>query len=787
MALILDNYQLSQVDLLTRNGNYSKAIEICQDMLALSPPRYLVGTYGQLMATAYSFVNDFDAAVMHTKQAIAMFEALDADDLCTVAVIQLANYLGSYRQDERWKEAEQLLKDWIPKTEQSGGLDDVLLMQSTLFQNFFNRYYYSPTEQGQPGMLASAEQVLQDYEAILPRLTNERERNKKFGSYCQLRGMLAQARDDSDGVEQAWEEALAAHESSGLAMEAANCRYILGSLNLNQANAHVDWIPFFSKAETNFQASLHYYQQATMRSQAGDTCFMLARLYTNAARRITLDVQTKLLDAALDYLAEGVANFDAMRREFTTGSLVQAQAAKQSITGKSWRLYELALEVTVGDRPNVSRAWAWAQHAKARSLGDLMGVATAPLARIIEDIRQHPDAYELVLQEQDLARRLNTVDPENCLDLKQDLAEVQQRMLENPRLAEYLELRMGIAVTQEDIEALQATESKPFVCVDWVAIGKTLWLLIKRPGQSPTMHRLSLNIDDVSQFLERYFTPTSNLRDSLRELPECLEHLNPLVEPLATHTHADELLILSPTRLLHAIPLHALSVNHQVLIERNPVVYCPSLGILRYAIARRPLEPKFPSAAFFGDPSGDRTESGELLQDLAQLYQTTPYLTGTVTRERFTTMMSNCTLVHFQGHARHVANDPLGSHLVLSDGQLTARGIFGLPAIAAEHVILAACESAVNVLKTGDDPLGLIPAFLVAGTRSVLATLWRVNQSSTIYFMRAYHDYLLRPSTHQAPFHKAQALRQAVLSLRQHPDYSAPYHWAPFVLYGDWQ
>lgn len=784
MALFLGNFQLSQIDLLTRNGSYGEAIEFCKEALLLNPPRFLTGSFEQLLATAYSFVNDLDSAITHIKKAIAIFQTVGDDKACSSAVSQLVSFLDSYRAESAWQEAEQLLENWVSRAEKAGDLDSALTMQSILFQIFFNRYYYSPNERGNPTLLESAQQVLINYESLLPQLPNQRERSKKFGSLCQLRGMLAQARNDQAKTEALWEEALAVYESSGMMMEAANCRYILGAINLNQTNASDNLVPYFGKAETYFQSSLQYYEQAAIRRQAGDTCFMLARHYTNTARRIQIDIRTQMLDAALEYLVSGEANFDAMRREFTSGTTLQAQQSKQSITEQSWRLYDLALQLLVGDRPDASKAWEWTQRAKARSLGDAMGSGIVPLARVIQDISHHPKSHQLLMNQQDIVRRLDRVSPEQRSQLKQELVQVQQKMSEDPHLQEYLELRTGVAITLEDVETLQASEQQTCVCLDWVKIDQTLWLFVKRPSKPPTHHRLTLNMDDVQQFINQYLTPTANLRSSLRDIPECLEILNPLIEPLATHTQPNELLILSPTGLLHAIPLHALTLDGQVLLERNPVVYCPSLGILRYSIARRKFDHGEKSAAFFGDPTGDRRESRELVRYLAHKYKTEPYLTGAITRASFIAMLSSNDLVHFQGHAEHIPHDPLNSHLILADGQLTAREIFGISNIRTEHVILAACESAVNVLKTGDEPLGLIPAFLVAGTRTVLATLWKVHQSSTVQVMRGYHDTLFQGNS---TLNKAEALRQSVLALRQNPNYSAPYHWAPFILYGDWQ
>ncbi|MEM1292833.1 MAG: hypothetical protein AAGH67_15315 [Cyanobacteria bacterium P01_H01_bin.162] len=73
----------------------------------------------------------------------------------------------------------------------------------------------------------------------------------------------------------------------------------------------------------------------------------------------------------------------------------------------------------------------------------------------------------------------------------------------------------------------------------------------------------------------------------MRDTPEVLQDMAPLIAPLATLSHSEKLLILCPTGPLHALPLHVLEIDGEPLLARNPVVYCPSLNVLRHCLARR--------------------------------------------------------------------------------------------------------------------------------------------------------------------------------------------------------
>jgi CHAT domain-containing protein len=68
-----------------------------------------------------------------------------------------------------------------------------------------------------------------------------------------------------------------------------------------------------------------------------------------------------------------------------------------------------------------------------------------------------------------------------------------------------------------------------------------------------------------------------------------------------------------------------------------------------------------------------------------------------------------------------------------------------------------------------------------AGAKSTLATLWSVNDQATAKLMSSFYQEL---SEQHLP--KAEALRQAQLTLLHNPWYGHPFYWAPYVLLGNW-
>ena len=143
--------------------------------------------------------------------------------------------------------------------------------------------------------------------------------------------------------------------------------------------------------------------------------------------------------------------------------------------------------------------------------------------------------------------------------------------------------------------------------------------------------------------------------------------------------------------------------------------------------------------------------------------------------------------IHFATHG--VVDDTLPgrSSIVLTldrdpaeDGFLQMNEIFNL-SLDAELVALSACQTGRGKFVGGEGFLGLTRAFLYAGAKSLLVSLWPVNDQSTARLMAAFYSYLRAGKT------QAGALQSAKIDfIRGEPAATRhPYYWAPFVLIGN--
>ncbi len=111
------------------------------------------------------------------------------------------------------------------------------------------------------------------------------------------------------------------------------------------------------------------------------------------------------------------------------------------------------------------------------------------------------------------------------------------------------------------------------------------------------------------------------------------------------------------------------------------------------------------------------------------------------------------------------------------DGLLTAEDVTGLDLLDTELVVLSACETGLGETQVGEGVFGLRRAFVLAGARTLVMSLWKVPDQQTQMLMEDFYHRL------QAGQPRAEALREAQLALRAR--YPAPYYWGAFICQGE--
>jgi CHAT domain-containing protein/Tfp pilus assembly protein PilF len=244
-------------------------------------------------------------------------------------------------------------------------------------------------------------------------------------------------------------------------------------------------------------------------------------------------------------------------------------------------------------------------------------------------------------------------------------------------------------------------------------------------------------------------------------------------------------LLLIPDGVLNYLPFAALSKGSRYLGDEYSIAYLPSAVALvgNGAAKSRGLKllAMAPSRTHLPNTAAEARSIADLFAGTSRV------VSGSgATETLFKQVAASYDYLHLATHASLNRNAPSLSALDLqpdsqNDGRLELHEITGMK-LHAQLVTLSACETALgkgyfSETPAGDEFVGMTRAFLGAGSRGVLASLWAVNDESTRLLMMSFYRNLRRKGA-------ADALSDAQREVRRKPQYRHPYYWAPFVMVG---
>jgi CHAT domain-containing protein len=224
-----------------------------------------------------------------------------------------------------------------------------------------------------------------------------------------------------------------------------------------------------------------------------------------------------------------------------------------------------------------------------------------------------------------------------------------------------------------------------------------------------------------------------------------LHHL--LIEPLRARLAGEREIVIVPDHELFALPFAALWDNDrkQYLTEQFTIRFAPS------ATARPESPSVLQPALVVADPptpNGARLPaSREEAANIAALYPGTTTLTGeAATRTAFTDAARGSALIHFAGHANSDASASYGALLFASNGGkqdiLSSNDVAHLRLDRNPLVVLAGCGTFRGDTSHVAGMTSLASAFLTAGARAVIATLWEIDDDVSARLFQPLHEHL---------------------------------------------
>jgi CHAT domain-containing protein len=260
-------------------------------------------------------------------------------------------------------------------------------------------------------------------------------------------------------------------------------------------------------------------------------------------------------------------------------------------------------------------------------------------------------------------------------------------------------------------------------------------------------------------------------------------------------------LIISPHRVLHSIPFHAMRFQNRWLIERAAISYTPNLGCLqRPYTASKTQRVLVVGIEHFDVP-------GKLLpplpdtqleaQEVKEVYEaqgvpvtSLPEAEATIERLRSLErdgVLKGYSCLHFATHGENVNDDnPMEARFYMQDSVLDGLELADLQ-LGAETVVLSACSSGQRPIRgrgleelPGDDLFGLQAALFRAGVRRVIGTLWIVDSSAARRISRGFHAHLAADKNCRAEVALQASVNDYLSQANVHR--RRIYYWAPFFL-----
>lgn len=601
-----------------------------------------------------------------------------------------------------------------------------------------------------------------------------------------LEQALRRARETGDRVTQA----MSLRELSTVYNTLGDRQKALENLGQTVALSEAVTDPEF-KANLLSQVALSY-SFLDNHQQAIDYYGRALGLYRTVDNKVGISIAlagTGLAHEMLGELQQALNLYDqaiTAREEIRTSA--RLEEIQLSVAGQSSEVYQLAIHLSMRLR-RFPQSFDLSERARARNFLD-------QLANSRIDLRKGADPV-LTEREGPMSGALNELEKrlkeERAKPLPQISAEMI-RSLESQLVAkrrEYAELLTRIRAVNPEFDSLRNMNPSTLPEVQrlldtnttlvsyFVTRDKTMAFIIARNAFQAL--EIPVGEADLKREVSLFHNSRSNLNDSqLRSLKRLYATL---VEPLRPYLKTSVIGII-PHGILHYLPFAALNDGQNYFGDKYTLFYLPSASVIPFVQQKRKQGEQHLLVL-----AQDRAESLPFLayanqsaETIAKLYNTTALLGSAATESAFRSRASTSRTLFLAAHGTLSRSSPLFSRIFLApdaqnDGILEVHEVYGLDLAKADLVVLSACQTQLGEQSKGDDIIGLNRAFIYAGTPTVVASLWSVQEKETGELMVAFFKHLKGGKS------KAEALQAAQREMRA--KYPHPYYWAAFVLTGE--
>jgi len=467
------------------------------------------------------------------------------------------------------------------------------------------------------------------------------------------------------------------------------------------------------------------------------------------------------LKGAIDFYRRAIDVIEAQR------TTIHTEAAKIGFVGDKQSVYHSMIRVLF-DTGDHAQAFDYVERSKARALVDILAgkkdfaVKTGNAAEIGAVLARSDSAEADSLNPvSDNPSRLRSVSLKARLGLREKSSELASLVtVSSPAMAEIKELI-----------------PKDETLVEYYYNGKDMYAFVLS-SRGFTAHRLSsteIN-DEIKNFRRLLETPGSSGYEAVSKRLYLI-----LIDPIEKDLIHKNLIIV-PHGAIHYLPINALHDGRRYMIEKYNIRIMPSAAALKFL---RKDKIKRKEVLVFGNPDlGNPDLDLAYAQNEAMAISrlrpgSRVFVRKQATESALRKYAPDFSLIHFATHGRFDPESPLKSAILLArdaenDGMLTVDKLYSMR-LDSDLVTLSACETGLGKVSSGDDVVGLSRGFLYAGSRSIVASLWKVDDLATSQIMSQFYANLEKMD-------KSEALHQAQLKGKDR--YPHPFYWASFQLTG---
>ena len=344
-----------------------------------------------------------------------------------------------------------------------------------------------------------------------------------------------------------------------------------------------------------------------------------------------------------------------------------------------------------------------------------------------------------------------------------------------------------------DAEPKQIDRVDPHAAVIYpIILPDRLAVIVSVPNSPLSYYEQKIPEEEIEATLDKLLQSLNPIYANKQRLAVSQQVYEWLIEPIEAKLtqHDIETLVFVLDGSLRNLPMAALYDGEQYLIEKYRVALTPGLQLLEpKAFDNQNLQAVVAglseSNQGFSALPGVETEVTEISQNIPSQLLLNREFTNTGLKEQIKETPSP--LVHLATHGQFSSN-PEETFIVTWNDQIEVKEFEDLLRVREETIdakpiellVMSACQTA-----TGDKraALGIAGVAVRSGARSTLATLWSVKDDSTVVLMNEFYKQLARSDS---PITKAEALRQAQISLIHSENFEHPFYWAPFILVGNW-